>query len=229
MHALAVRHVTFEGPGLLEAILERHGFAIDLREASEVDSTALLSADLLILLGGPLSANDDARFPYLADEIAAVRQRIDGARPTLGICLGAQLIARALGQQVGAAKRKEIEWSALNITDAGQSSPLHHLTSPVLHWHGETFTLPDEVPSLASTPDCAHQAFALAHHTLGLQFHIEVQAEHLERWYAGHIHELDANGVCVETLRAQAHKWGPACEAQCRQMMGAWLSSAFGG
>lgn len=158
-------------------------------------------AEVVIILGGPISANDVNRFPYLEGELEMIRYRLKNKLPTLGICLGAQLIVKAMGAKVYSMTKPEIGWAPLKLTDAGRRGPLKNLESPVLHWHGETFELPDGCETLASTPHCKNQAFAVGDHTLGLQFHIEVHNGHLENWLLGHIHGLDHNGIDVPSLR----------------------------
>ena len=218
----------FEGLGTLAWQLVQAGFELQECDAQGIDLQALANADLVIILGGPISANDIARFPYLEDEIKLIRFRVSEGKPTLGICLGAQLIAKAMGANVHAAKGKEIGWAPLQLTKAGQGSWLQHITTPVLHWHGEMFDVPEGAQTLASTTLCANQAFAIDSHTLALQFHLEVREDMLEYWLAGHIHELDSEQVSLQALRKDTQLWGEKSEKQCRQVLNAWLSDAFG-
>ena len=171
-----IRHVGFEDLGTLAGELGRVGLAFDYLEPPRHELAVAGNAQLLIVLGGPISVNDADRFSFLQDEIELVRHRIDNRLPTLGICLGAQLIAKAMGAAVVPMAEPEIGWGRLDLTDAGKASPLRHLAGPVLHWHGETFDLPPGYESLAATPRCPNQAFAIEQHTLALQFHIEVTA-----------------------------------------------------
>src|SRR6185436_5058732 len=132
-----------------------------------------------------------------------LEDRLSRRRPTLGICLGAQLIARVLGARVYPARAKEIGWHPLQLTSAGEASPLSHLratSGQVLHWHGDTFDLPAGAAHLASTEVCPHQAFSIDA-ALALQFHLEVDVHRIERWLIGHVCELGVNGVDVAQLR----------------------------
>src|SRR5262249_30752243 len=136
-------------------------------------------------------------------------------RPILGICLGSQLMAKALGARVYKGKRKEIGWSPLTLTDAGKRSPLRALGArpSVLHWHGDTFDLPEDATLLASTPAYRNQAFAWKDHALALQFHPEVTAHGLERWFIGHATEIaTTRGVDVPSLRRATRRAAPRLE-----------------
>ena len=220
-----IRHVSFEGIGTIADELADRGLAFEYLDPPRHPVDAALDAQLLIVMGGPISVNDVDRFPYLADEIELIHHRIANRLPTLGICLGAQLIARAMGAAVVPAPNPEIGWATLELSDAGAMSPLRHLASPVLHWHGEMFEVPPGCLSLASTHNCANQAFAVEHHTLALQFHIEVGSEDLEHWLVGHVHELDHSGISVPKLRDDTRRYFGTAAAEGRQLLSAWLSA----
>jgi GMP synthase (glutamine-hydrolysing) len=225
-NALVIRHVAFEDLGTLAPALGRHGYRIRYLEPGALGGAAGLQAALLVILGGPIGACDDARYPWLAEEAALLKRRIDGGRPTLGICLGAQLIARALGAKVYAAESPEIGYAPIELTPAGRASALRHLGSPatpVLHWHGDTFDLPERAVLLASTAVCANQAFSIDDRVLGLQFHPEFEAASLERWLIGHTVELGLAGVAPGSLRDQARRLGPALERQAARLWTEWL------
>jgi GMP synthase (glutamine-hydrolysing) len=230
--ALTLRHVPFEDLGLLAPLLREREFAIEAIDVPIADLEAVdpLAPDLLVIMGGPISVYQTATFPFLAPEIAFIETRIAARKPTLGICLGAQLMARALGARVYPAAAKELGWLPIQVTEAGMKSPLAKLlpNTPVFHWHGDTFDIPADATLLASTELCRHQAFSygLNGHALALQFHPEVTARGLEAWWVGHIAELSATpGTDVNTLREETHRWAPVIEGQAKAMFREWLVS----
>ena len=161
----ALRHVAFEDLGTLDDIFNERRWGVSYIEAPIVDWTAFdsLTPDVLVVLGGPISANDEESYPFLISEIASIKQRLAADRPTLGICFGAQLIARALGAAVSPGREKEIGWKPLLLSGAGYTSPARHLSAEhcfMFHWHGDTFDLPDDAVLLAGTEGCLHQAFS---------------------------------------------------------------------
>ncbi len=225
--AVAVRHVHFEDLGTLAAPLRAAGFAIEYRDVGSDDYLSFdpTEPDLLVVLGGPIGVYEDTAYPFVADEIAMLQARLAADRPTLGICLGAQLIARALGARVYSSGIKEIGFSPLSLSAAGLASPLRHLADvSVLHWHGDTFDLPRGAELLASTPDIARQAFMHGRKVLGLQFHPEAETDAaFERWLVGHACELAAAGLSVAGLRADARRFGLSLKRAAAAMIGDWL------
>ena len=221
-----IRHVSFEGLGTMERDLPALGLPFEYLDAPCDDLATAREAELVVLMGGPISVNDADRFPYLDAEIELIGHRIAHCLPTLGICLGAQLIARAMGARVEPMPGPEIGWAALTLTSAGREGPLRGLASPVLHWHGESFALPKGFESLASTPKCPNQAFSIGDHTLALQFHIEVGPNDLERWLVGHIHELDHHGISVPKLRDDTHRYAAKATAEGAELLSTWWSQA---
>lgn len=211
--ALAIRHVAFEDLGLFERVLEAAGYQVRYLEAGMDELTWIepLRPDLLIILGGPISANDEVRFPFIHDELTLLETRMHAGMPTLGVCLGAQLMARALGGKVTPGSRNEIGWAPLSLTEAGMDSPLRHLApekTPVLHWHGDICEVPDDVDVLASTAITPVQAFRFKK-SLALQFHPEVTVHGLERWYIGHLGEIEQTpGLSVGGLRENTQRYG---------------------
>jgi len=221
---VAIRHLHFEDLGLLAPILEARGYAIRYMDGWDIDSDAASKADLLVLLGGPISVNETREYPFVATEIALAQARLDANRPLLGICLGAQIITRALGGRVEPGTEKEIGWAPLTLTDAGRAGLLRHLDGvPVLHWHGEICVPPQGVESLASTAPCRFQAFTPNVNTLALQFHVEAGAQGIEPWLVGHTLEIVSNGRDVVTLRQDTARHGPALAKAATAMIAEWL------
>jgi GMP synthase (glutamine-hydrolysing) len=181
------------------------------------------------VLGGPISAFDDASYPTLKPLLALLERRIAAGLPTLGICLGAQLIARVLGARVYSGGYKEIGWSTLTLTEAGHHSPVRHFDgarTSMLHWHGDTFDLPVDAVRLASTSVCENQAFAWGKNVLAFQCHPEIRGDRFERWLIGHAGEIAATpGIDANRLRADTARLSPALEAAASEAFGEWLDT----
>lgn len=223
-----ITHVSFEDLGSFEQTLREAGYTINYIDASSGDLTEIRpqSDDLLIILGGPISVNDVDAYPFLRTELELINERLSADMPTLGICLGAQLIARALGAAVYPGPVKEIGWAPIQLSDAGSRSALRHLVGEdvcVLHWHGETFDVPEAAGLLASSQDYPNQAFDYGK-TLALQFHPEVTRRGLEQWYVGHtveIHQTDR--VSVTQLRADSARHADKLQARGYSFLREWL------
>ena len=171
-----ITHVGFEGPDALGSILAEAGFELRYLEAciDPVDSGHARDAELLVIMGGPIGAYEEQQYPFLTDELRLLEARLREDRLNLGICLSAQLIARALGADVFPGEAgKEIGWAPISTPSA---SPLLSAMAdgPVLHWHGDTFDLPVGAELLASTARYPHQAFQYGASVLAFQFHPEV-------------------------------------------------------
>jgi GMP synthase (glutamine-hydrolysing) len=226
---IAIRHVAFEDVGLLSGILTERGFSLRYLEAGvdRIDTAEIAAVDLVVILGGPIGVYEDDRYPFLLEEVAAVRARLDARRATLGVCLGAQLIAKALGAEVAPGPAKEIGWGGIVLTEAGKRSVLAPFADvPVLHWHGDNAGLPPGAVNLASTPACPHQAFAVGDTILALQFHIEADPARIEQWLIGHTVELGKAGIDPCAIRRQAAEVGPVTAKTGREVLSAWLAQA---
>ncbi len=226
--AVVIRHVAFEDLDLFSPVLTDAGYTIRYVEAptDDLNDAAIANADLLIVLGGPIGVYEQDVYPFLTSELKLIAKRHEQRRPVLGICLGAQLIAQALGGHVHPGHGKEIGWSKLTLTPAGQNSPLHHLQDvAVLHWHGDTFTRPAEAELLASTAMYENQAFSVGQHILAMQFHPEVTALGLERWYVGHACEISGvTSINVPQLRHAATEYEGLLRAAAIACLREWLS-----
>jgi GMP synthase (glutamine-hydrolysing) len=227
---LAIRHVAFEDLGLLGPLITSRGYQIRYHDAGidRFDSTTLLAPDVVIVLGGPIGVYERDAYPFIFDEIAAIAARVTAEKPILGICLGAQLMAAALGARVAPGPRKEIGWAPLTLTADGRKSALAPLgATPVLHWHGDNCELPADCLLLASTAACPVQAFARSPSQLALQFHLETEPARFESWLIGHTVELGKAGIDPNELRKQAQTFGPATLEVGRQVLAVWLDEAL--
>ena len=227
---LAVVHVRFEDLGTFAAPLAAAGYAVQVRHAGSAPPTAQewRDADLVVVLGGPIGVHDAAAYPWLADEVAGLADRLALARPTLGICLGAQLMAVALGG--GIVRRTdargmpamEIGWTPLDVTpDAGPVAALRGV--PVLHWHGDNIVPPPGVVPLAATAHTPCQAFAVGRHALALQYHAEFDGAALEEWLTGHAVELAHAGTDLHALRAATARHAAGLARAGTELMRRWL------
>ena len=228
--ALAIRHLHFEDLGSLELSLREAGYQIRYADAGLVDLASLdaLTPELVVVLGGPIGAYEDDLYPMLKDEVRLLEARLSAQRPTLGICLGAQLMARALGARVYPSGSKEIGWAPVTLSPAGRESPFRHLgedQTAVLHWHGDTFDLPEGANLLASTALCRNQAFSWGKNALAFQFHPEAIGARFEQWLIGHACEIAAANLSVPELRADTHRYAPRLMTQARKCFDEWLAS----
>lgn len=184
---LVFQHVSSEPLGVLDQQLREHRCRIRFINFSR-DPAAQPDVSRyngLIVLGGPMNTDALDRYPNLLTEMEGIREAISCGMPVLGICLGAQLIAEALGARVGRNPVKEIGWYAVTPTDAGREDPLFaHFngTEQIFQWHGDSFELPTGATLLASSQRCANQAFRYGENVYALQFHLEVDSQLIERW-----------------------------------------------
>jgi GMP synthase (glutamine-hydrolysing) len=224
---VAIRHVHFEDLGAFEPALRDAGFAVRYCDiGSEAIPDTAADAALLVVLGAPIGAYEEDKYPFVSDELRLLETRLASGRPTLGICLGAQLIARALGAAVYPGNVREIGWGPITLTEAGRQSPVKHLErANVLHWHGDTFDLPASAELLASTAVTLNQAFAFGAAALALQFHLEVEASGFEQWLIGHTHEIaSVPGLSVQDLRRDCLTLAQQTAACGIQVLQDWLA-----
>lgn len=227
---LAVRHVAFEDLGLLAPLVAERGFSVRYLEAGvePITDEALIAPDLVVVLGGPIGVYEEDAYPFLVPETAAVKARLEADKPTLGVCLGAQLMAKALGAEVKPGPAKEIGYAPLTVTPEGEAAGLGPFAeTPVLHWHGDAFALPAGASRLAYTAVCPNQAFSIGPKILGLQFHIEVDPARLETWLIGHTMELSKAGIDPRTLREQARTIGRTTAEKGRATLARFLDGVF--
>jgi GMP synthase (glutamine-hydrolysing) len=209
----AIQHVSFEDLGSLEDVFYQLGYRVRYFEAGVDDlSKAFQHKGLVVILGGPIGVNDESDYPFINDEINLLKSRLAENLPTIGICLGAQLIAKALGAKVYSGHMKEIGWSKLTLASSSKNILSSLQDIEVLHWHGDTFDLPNECTLLAGSSNYPNQAFAYKNNVLALQFHLEVIGDQLEKWLIGHHYELKAFNVNINNLRDNNLKYAQILE-----------------
>jgi len=201
MRAQVFQHVPFEGLGSIADWLRRHGVVVTFTRFFEEPTPPvprLDDSDILIVMGGPMSPNDAQRHLWLFAEKRSIAEAITRGKAVLGVCLGAHLIAGALGGRVHLNRDREIAWfpvTAAAPADApgrGSDPPAWRLPPAclVFHWHGETFDLPTGARHLARSEACEHQAFQVGRKVLGLQFHLEATPAATRALVAHGGHEL---------------------------------------
>jgi GMP synthase (glutamine-hydrolysing) len=209
---LVFQHVAWEILGTLDPLLRSYGFRnryVNFGRQHDAPSR-VEGYHGLVVLGGPMNVDQAADHPHLETEVRIIREALERDIPVLGICLGAQLIAKALGAKVYANDVKEIGWYDVAVTDEGRNDPLfEHFdeSEKIFQWHGDTFELPEQAVHLASSSTCPNQAFRYGERVYGLQFHLEVDAPLIDRWLGvpHHRREIEslAGQVCPNRVRAE--------------------------
>lgn len=223
---LIIRHVPHEGIAGYREPIEAAGYALDRIDVDDpafgqVDLTA---PDLLIMMGGPMGVYEVEDHPWIACQLRRLARRLAAARPTLGVCFGAQMMAAAMGARVYPGPVKEVGFHPLACVD--RTSPLRHLEDvALLHWHGDTFDLPEDVELLGSSEAYPHQAFRRGPNLLALQFHAEMGLDpRFDAWVDQWPTALTEAGSSPAAMRAAHARHGPAAVAAGRRMVAEWLA-----
>jgi GMP synthase (glutamine-hydrolysing) len=233
---LVFQHVPFEPLGTLDAQFKEAGFRIryinfDREPGRRVDVTRYHG---LIVLGGPMGAADGDRYRHLEYEKAAIHAAIEQQIPVLGICLGAQLMAAAIGGTPRPGRAIEYGWTEVTPTDAAHRDPLfRHLapTQRIFQWHEDTFTLPRDAVHLASSETCKYQAFRVGESAYGLQFHLEANRALILRWLEapGKLARLAQRGIMIDVRQTleQTRLHLPGASALARTLFGAFIDRFY--
>ena len=222
--ALVLQHLEFENAGLIGNVLVKRGYELKNLDATRDDISAfpVNEADIIIILGGPIGVYDGERYPFINQELKLIEKSLKIKKPMVGVCLGAQLIASVLGAKVQPMGKKEIGFSSLQLTDEGQKSPLELIgTTPVLHWHGDEFEIPEGAKRLAETGICPNQAFSYEN-ILALQFHLEADLDYFGHWLVGHASELNQAGIDPVDLRNDAKKYQGDLRTKAEKIFNLW-------
>lgn len=229
MRALVIRHTPFEGIAGFRAPIEAAGYAIERIDVLDpaFRDCDFVGPDLVVMMGGPMGVYEQDAHPWIAHEIERLAQRIAADRPTLGVCLGSQMIAAAMGGRVYAGPVKEVGFAPVTLNAAGLASPLRHIADvPLLHWHGDTFDLPEGTELLASTAAYDRQAFRRGANLLALQCHPEMGEDpRFEEWLDGSDDYLAEAGSSALRLREDYAAHGTIAVAAGRVMIGEWLAN----
>jgi GMP synthase-like glutamine amidotransferase len=194
---LIIKHVEIEGPGLIESCLSQGKIPYKILNLKPgVHLPNLHDFSTIILLGGPMNVYEEDRYPFLREEDLFIKEAIQQGKTVLGICLGAQLMAKALGAKVTTAPVKEIGWYDVSLTRAGSHDPFFSRfpkTFSVFQWHEDTFDIPSAAKLIASSNPVPHQAFRYGENAYGLQFHLEVTEEMIRDWMKAYEEEFNGS------------------------------------
>lgn len=233
MKALILCHKSQLDSGIFKDILEAKGYEIDLHLGyhDEVGGIDAEEHDLAIFMGGPMGVYQADIFPYLNNELKYIEQRLAKDKPYLGVCLGAQLMAKALGSNVfPGLPGKEIGWHSIEVNEEGMKTPLRHLDvsqTKMMQWHGDTYDKPKDAVLLASSAMYKNQAVAYGKKALALQCHPEINPGNIEMWLATGFHELQQVGLNVPALRAQTQENVSILNRQSTLFFNEWLDQVI--
>ena len=207
-HITCFQHIDCEGPGSLLDVLKAKGVRVDVLKPFKGDPVPAHLGDGLVVLGGPMGVYEEKQFPWMTEELNAIRKCLDSSLPVLGVCLGSQMLAHAAGGQVFRGALPEVGWFPLTLTEKGHLDPLF-LGLPIefnaFHWHGDTFTLPGNAMRLAESAWYPHQIFKVGTNAYGFQCHLEVTEEMIRSWASIYAKELTPQGGPNRPERIEDH------------------------
>jgi GMP synthase-like glutamine amidotransferase len=210
MRALVLQHIAVEGPGRLAPFLQQRGWTLETIALYAGEQLPAEPQDYhaIIIMGGPMGVYDEALYPFLRAEQTFLHRALAQHVPMLGICLGSQLLAKALGARVYRNGCKEIGWYTVDLTPDGRTDPLFRGLSspvPVFQWHGDAFELPAGAVALASSAQCTYQAFRYGERVYGLLFHLELEPTMIHSWLAAFAEELTGVQAYIDPQQIVAH------------------------
>ncbi len=229
---LVFQHVPFEPLGTLDPQLKRAGFRIRYVNFARdpLQKPSLEGYAGLVVLGGPMNADDTDNYPNLATEVELIKEALDRDMQVLGICLGAQLLARALGGQVREGTTKEIGWYPVSLTQEGSADPVMSCfegTETIFQWHNDYVELPEGATSLANSEICPIQAYKYGQNAYGFQFHLEVDEPLIERWLTVPVNVAELSTVTdyidPEAIKNDIQTHLPRMHALSHKVVGKWI------
>ena len=232
--ALVLQHIRCEPPGIFAGVLRRHGIGIETAELDDGDAIPDWRAfGLIVVMGGPMGAGDEAAHPWLAGEKAQIAAAVRAGMPFLGVCLGAQLLATSLGAPVTTGATPEVGVLPVSLTAEGRADPVLSVLGgefPALQWHGDTFGIPGGAVRLARSPAYPNQALRFGDVAYGLQFHVEVTGAMFAEWGRVPAYAASARAALGEPgLESLARAFAVAADAMAEsaeRMCAAWLRRA---
>lgn len=223
MRIACLQNHPVEGPGRIADWAEARGHDFSRSHGFSGAFPEVDDFDALVIMGGPMSVNDAGDNPHVAGALDCVRSFLAAGKAVFGVCLGAQMMARAAGGSVNPGPQKEIGWIPVEVTRSLSSTLPDGAT--VFHWHGEQVRAPGGSEILASTPVCPVQAFRLNENQIGLQFHLEVSAQSLDGMLSAFDAEVSAGGPGVQTaaeMREGLKTHGENCRRHLFAILDRW-------
>ena len=230
---LIVKHIDIEGPGTIGDFLDRKKIPYKIIDLGAGDSFPhdFSSIKGVVVLGGPMNVDEVEKHPHLVTEMHLIEQAIQKDIPVLGVCLGAQLMAKVLGASVSRNPEREIGWYDVSLTESGCGDPLFksfQKVEKIFQWHGDTFDIPSSAIHLATTPTCTGQAFRYGDKTYGFQFHLEVDEPMIDRWLKvpANQRELDLCGgeIHIDEIRSLTPRYIQRLKELSGYTFGAFLN-----
>ena len=229
MTVIAFRHMTGDGLGSLSRVFRHHEIPFEYLDTPHADLSGFdpLGPELLVVLGGSPGVYQQDIYPFLKDELRIIRARLAADRPTLGICLGSQLMAAALGAKVYPGPQgPEKGWHPITVNEAGKKTPVAHLDGAhtmLLHWHGDTFDMPEGATLLASSAQYKHQAIGVGKNCIGLQCHPEMTPRHIEDWLVSGAGDVARGTLDIAKVRAETAQYGQTLISQTAKFLTEYL------
>lgn len=226
MRAICLQHVPFEGPGAFSKALAKRGVSLD-HALVQQDGLPNDAGDLLIVMGGPMSVNDPD--PWITEETEFIRSVLLAGKPVIGVCLGSQFMAKALGATIRSGKALEIGMTAIRLTDAGKNDPVFGASPEafdVFEWHGEIFDLPKDCVALAGSEIAPLQAFRYGHRAYGLLFHLEMEEGGIDSLCRECASDLIKARLTAQQVKSAALPQLPQLHQMADQLIGHLLQSS---